>query len=150
MVGRARLRERKGGLLFRSRGAIVPIGGGSVEPTGAITVRIGTLPPLTVSVKRQGAANAGSGSVYRYRGTGEGIRRLRLESRFRRFSLWTGPLATDLVFAAAAGPGGCRGQVPVQLEIPTADGVLVFRTTVEPIRRAGADQLWKRPRRPCD
>jgi len=39
---------------------------------------------------------------------------------------------------------GAHGDLPIRLEIPTATGTVVFQTTPELVRSAGAG-TWKRP-----
>ncbi|MCX7001654.1 MAG: ice-binding family protein [bacterium] len=124
---------------LKVNGVIEAEGGGPVVPTGDITVTIGD-----ATLVMPFAHLVGRGTTWSYKNrTAQGITGFSLDNRKHTFVLSACKVAgTGIPLSGPAAPAAHRLQI--QLQVPTADGVLVFDSIVEILRRSGATRAWKR------
>jgi VCBS repeat-containing protein len=120
------------------KGLIEAEGGGSVIPTGDITVKIGdailVIPAADLVVKNDDRS---------YKGVAPGITKFTLQNSKHAFALTAVMVeGTGIPLGNFDAPESYRLQV--QIQVPTADGVTVFDSIVEILRPNGNAKAWKR------
>jgi VCBS repeat-containing protein len=121
-----------------AKGLIEAEGGGSVIPIGDITVKIGdtslVIPFADLVVKNDDRS---------YKGTAPGITKFSLQNSKHAFSLTAVQVVdTGIPLGNFDAPESYRLQV--QIQVPTADGLMVFDSIVEILRSNGNAKAWKR------
>jgi hypothetical protein len=146
---RTKMVPRGGGMVVRARGVVIEAGGQPIVPTGDIAVTIGDEAPLVIPFSALHVrGGSGPAAILAYRGK-TGIRRFVLANGRGSFAFVTSPLPESGAIHAAADGASCHAEVPIRLEVPTADGVRAFSTEVEVIERPPGSHHWVRPARPC-
>jgi hypothetical protein len=120
------------------KGVIEADGGGAVIPTGDIAVKIGNatmvIPFADLMAK---------GTDRSYKGKAPGITKFTLQNSKHAFALTAVQVAgTGIPLANADAPTSHRLQV--QMQVPTADGLMLFDCIVEILRPNGNAKAWKR------
>ncbi len=96
-----------------------------------------------VSLRHSGGSDVTS--VWKYTADKSApVTTLLLKNAKRGFKVKTGPIPADGMGLPLGSSRGTRRDVAVRIDIPTADGTIVFRTTPEVVRTPGPDR-WKRP-----
>ncbi|MGH8596741.1 MAG: hypothetical protein ACREXT_08800, partial [Gammaproteobacteria bacterium] len=120
------------------KGAVTAEDGETIDPNNDITIHIGddtmNLPLAMLS------NNAG---VWKYNGTGvAGLKKFILSNKARSFTLGVGSSAIGLPAAGSGEP--MKYDLPVQIQVPTADGLMVFESIIELKRSSETSTHWKR------
>jgi hypothetical protein len=120
------------------KGVVTAETGGGVNPNGDITIHIGnetmTLPVAMLS------NNAG---VWQYSGSGvAGLKTFVLSNKVRAFIL--GVTSSDLGLPAAGSGAPMKYDLPLQIQVPTADGLMTFESIIELKRTSESSTHWKR------
>ncbi|TMB42561.1 MAG: PKD domain-containing protein [Deltaproteobacteria bacterium] len=135
-----------GGYVMQASGVIYPMGSGPVMPTGDVTVRLADGDPVVIplaALRRGGASEATS--TWKYTDKTAPVSAFLLKNTKRAFTLKTGLIPVDALGGLPLGRSvGTRGDVAIRIDIPTAQGTIVFRTTPELVRAAGPYR-WTRP-----
>ncbi|GEM_PF-1237430 len=131
--------QKGAGHNLKVKGVIEAEGGAPVVPTGDITVKIGD-----ATLVMPFAHLVGRGTTWSYKNrTAQGITGFSLDNRKHTFVLSASKVAgTGIPLSGPAAPAAHRLQI--QLQVPTADGVLVFDSIVEILRRSGGTRAWQR------
>ncbi len=125
------------------RGAMTAEGGGPIVPNGDITVQVGNA-VLTLPFASLTAKATGTNSVWQYAGHhGEpGITKFTLSNATRSFTVSIS--ANDLGLPAAGPAGPMKYDLPLLIEVPTADGPMYFDSIIELERSSGTSKHWQR------
>ncbi len=120
------------------KGVVTAEGGGAINPTGDITVHIGndtiTIPQAMLSNKN---------GVWQYAGSGvAGLKKFVLSNATRSFVLGVGSNNIGLPAAGPAAP--MKHDLPLQIQVPTADGTMIFESIIELKRSSETATHWKR------
>jgi hypothetical protein len=120
------------------KGVIEADGGGSVIPTGDITVKIGgaimVIPVADLVIKNDDRS---------YKGAAPGITKFTLQNSKHAFALTAAMVeGTGIPLANVDAPTSHRLQI--QLQVPTDDGVTILDSIVEILRSNGKAKAWKR------
>ena len=121
------------------------MGSGPVMPTGDVTVRLADAHPVVIPFAslRHGGASATT-SIWKYTDKTATVSTFELKNTKRGFKLKTGLMPVDVMGLPLGRSAGTRGDVAIRIDIPTAEGTIVFRTTAELVR-AGSGYRWMRP-----
>jgi hypothetical protein len=147
MRTRARVSRRTEAYVVRMKGVAYPVGSGPVTPTGDVRVRIAEAPDMVIplaSLQRVGTSP--ETMVYRYLSADRDalLSLFRIRNGKRRIDVRLGTIA-PLEFGMPDGvPVGTRADLPIRIDVPTADGVLRLQTTVELVHRLPGVR-WRRP-----
>ena len=143
---KATFSKRAGGYIVQATGVIYPMGGGPVMPTADVKVHVAGHDPMViplVSLRHSGGSDVTS--IWKYTpGKSAPITTFLLKNTKRGFKLKTGPITADGMGLPLGSGRGTRHDVAVRIDIPTADGTIVFRSAPEVVR-AGAPDRWQRP-----
>jgi uncharacterized repeat protein (TIGR01451 family) len=120
------------------KGVVTAEGGGALNPTGDITVHIGN---DTMVIPQAMLSN--NNGVWQYAGSGvAGLKKFVLSNATRSFVLSVG---SGNIGLPAAGPGApMKHDLPLQIQVPTADGTMVFESIIELKRTSETSTHWKR------
>jgi hypothetical protein len=135
--------------VLRLRGVLYPLGSGPVIPSDDMTLQIGSAPAMVVplaALRRFGLLPETSILKYRNADRHAPLASLVILNTTRRVKLRIGRMSREEMGMPSGAPVGSRADLPVRLDVPTADGLMQFQTTPELVRlprRAG----WKRPAR---
>ena len=143
---KATFSKRAGGYVVQATGVIYPMGGGPVMPTADVKVHVAGHDPMVIplaSLRHSGGSDVTS--IWKYTpGKSAPITTFLLKNAKRGFKLKTGPITADGMALPLGSGRGTRHDVAVRIDIPTADGTIVFRSAPEVVR-AGAPDRWQRP-----
>lgn len=135
-----------GGHTVTAQGPLVGIGAVPVIPTGNVTIRVGgaTIVVPFASLVRSGVSD--SASLWTFSpalGGVAGLSKFSFGNATRGFTLVTTDLAeTGIPLAGVAAP--LSFNLPIEIEVPTAEGTVKFQTTVELKRTSSTATQWKR------
>ncbi len=120
------------------KGVATAEGGGAINPNGDITVHIGNVTltlPLGMLTNTDG--------VWQYSGNGlAGLKKFVLSNKVRSFTLVA--TSSDIGLPPAGHGKAMKHDLPVQIEVPTADGTMLFESIIELKRANEMSNRWKR------
>jgi hypothetical protein len=123
---------------FMVNGAIEAEGGGAVNPTGDITVKIGT-----ATLVMPFAQLVTDGTDWSFKGASPGIVRFVLRNSKHVFVLSAWRVADTGIPLASQSPLDSH-HLQIQLQVPTVGGVMIFDSIVEILRPSSEGQAWRR------
>ena len=120
------------------KGAITAEGVNSITPNGDITIHAGNS-VMTVPLAMLSNVNG----VWQYNGTGvAGLKSFLLSNTVRAFKVSVASFDVGLPAAGAGAP--TKHDLPLQIQVPTADGTMVFESIIELKRPSNTSTHWKR------
>ena len=123
---------------IKVEGVIETLGGGAVNPTGDITVKLGDA-TLLIPFEQMSER----GSVWSYKGAGPGITGFSLDNGKHTFSLSASKVEdTGIPLTGQGAPKSYR--LDIQLQMQTEGGAMGFDSTVEILRPFSSDWTWRR------
>jgi len=123
---------------IKVKGVIEVEGGFPVVPTGDITVKTGTA-TMVVPFAEIVLGN----NKWRFRGTAPGVSRLSMDNKKHTFYMKVS--REEGIGIPPVGPGQPISHlIQVQFQIPTADGVITFDSTLQILRRNSNNRTWNR------
>jgi uncharacterized repeat protein (TIGR01451 family) len=119
------------------KGVVTAEDGGSITPNDAITIRVGndtiTLPMAALSNKS---------GVWQYAGSVAKLSKFTLSNKARSFTL--GVVSSSIGLPATGSGTGMKYSLPLQIQVPTADGLMTFESIIELKRTSETATHWKR------
>jgi hypothetical protein len=127
----------------RIRGVVTSEGGAPVVPTGDITVHFGN-GVMTLPFASLNSTGAGSNSVWTYTGRKgvSGVTKFLLSNKTHSFSLSVS--SNDIGMSAVEPVNALKHDLPLLIEVPTADGPTFFESIIELKRTSATSTRWKR------
>lgn len=137
------VQQKAGGQKVKASGFLSGDGGGTVSPTGSITLTVGDEPSLVIpfsAFQQSGGGEASSFSLKK--GSVAGLSAFSFSNAKKTFLFVTDALQNTGI--PDAGTGGTGHELTVHLDIVTGQGTRSFETTIELLRKSATSGKWKR------